>query len=95
MKKATTSRGLTYATLGILAVSSSLWAMYMQDNAFAVIGLLLGTAATAWQIHHYKATIPLVISSIRLKCSSEIQEHIFLSPASAVTIVSNYDDTTR
>lgn len=64
MKKATTSRGITYASLGILAVSSSLWAMYMQDNAFAVIGLLLGTAVTAWQIHHYKATIPLVISSI-------------------------------
>ncbi|MDK4330050.1 hypothetical protein QPX50_03905 [Corynebacterium accolens] len=66
MKKATTSRGITYASLGILAVSSSLWAMYMQDNAFAVIGLLLGTAVTAWQIHHYKATIPLAVDSIAI-----------------------------
>ncbi|WP_234457150.1 hypothetical protein [Corynebacterium macginleyi] len=66
MKKATTSRGLTYASLGILAVSSSLWAMYMQDNAFTVIGLLLGTAVTAWQIHDYKATIPLAVNSIAI-----------------------------
>lgn len=66
MKKATTSRGLTYASLGILAFSSSLWAMYMQDNAFAIIGLLCGTAVPAWQIHHYKATIPLAVDSIAI-----------------------------
>jgi len=66
MKKATTSRGITYASLGILAVSSSLWAMYMQDNAFVIIGLLFGTAVTAWQIHHYKATIPLAVNSIAI-----------------------------
>lgn len=66
MKTATTSRGLTYASLGILAVSSCLWAMYMQDNAFVIIGLLFGTAVTAWQIHHYKATIPLAVNSIAI-----------------------------
>lgn len=66
MKTATTSQGLTYASLGILAVSSSLWAMYMQDNAIAAIGLLFGTAVTAWQIHHYKATIPLAVNSIAI-----------------------------
>lgn len=66
MKTATTSQGLTYASLGILAVSSCLWAMYMQDNAFVIIGLLFGTAVTAWQIHHYKATIPLAVNSIAI-----------------------------
>ena len=59
-------KGITYASLGMLAVSSSLWAMYMQDNAFAIIGLLCGTAVTAWQIHHYKATIPLAVDFIAI-----------------------------
>lgn len=57
---------MTYISLGILAVSSSLWAIYMQDNAIVLIGLLFGTALTAWQIHHYKTTIPIAVNAIAI-----------------------------
>lgn len=33
---------MTYISLGMLAASSSLWAIYMQDNAIVLVGLLLG-----------------------------------------------------
>lgn len=42
-------KGITYASLGMLAVSSSLWAMYMQDNAFVIMSLLF------WTSGHYMA----------------------------------------
>lgn len=57
---------MTYISLGILAVSSSLWAIYMQDNAIVLVGLLFGTALTAWQIHHYRTTIPTAVNSIAI-----------------------------
>ena len=57
---------MTYISLGMLAVSSSLWAIYMQDNAIVLVGLLFGTALTAWQIHHYKTTIPIAVNAIAI-----------------------------
>ncbi|UNU76211.1 hypothetical protein HH207_04610 [Corynebacterium pseudodiphtheriticum] len=57
---------MTYISLGMLAVSSSLWAIYMQDNAIVLVGLLFGTALTAWQIHHYRTTIPTAVNSIAI-----------------------------
>lgn len=57
---------MTYVSLGMLAVSSSLWAIYMQDNAIVLVGLLFGTALTAWQIHHYRTTIPTAVNSIAI-----------------------------
>ena len=54
---------MTYISLGMLAVSSSLWAIYMQDNAIVLVGLFFGTALTAWQIHHYKTTIPIAVNA--------------------------------
>lgn len=59
-------KGITYASLGMLAVSSSLWAMYMQDNAFVIMSLLFGPVVTIWQIHLYKVTIPSAVNFIAI-----------------------------